>query len=163
MVENGQTALVKENGLLPFELLALEPIRTICKKIMSLVRFSYGKHPLDDLMKKIRHTYDIHQLLQQKEFLNFFESPAFDEMLLKVANDDVASYKNANDWLVFHPNEAIIFKDLVNVWNEIKVAYNENFRNLVYGSFPKETDIFETLKKIKERLIDIKWTIEIKK
>jgi hypothetical protein len=59
---------------------------------MSLVRFSYGENPINDLKKKIRHTYDLHQLLQQDEFLNFFQSPAFGEMLLKVANDAVAKF-----------------------------------------------------------------------
>ena len=84
MLNNGQIEIATENGLLPFDLLALEPIRTICEKIMSLVRFSYGENPLDDLKKKIRHTYDLHQLLKQEEFINFFHSKNFDDMLLKV-------------------------------------------------------------------------------
>ena len=90
MMDNEQFDIAKENRLLPFDLLALEPTRTICEKVMSLVRFSYGENPIDDLKKKIRHTYDLHQLLKQDEFLKFFQSTAFDEMLLKVANDDVA-------------------------------------------------------------------------
>ena len=48
MLDNKQSDIAKENGLLPFNLLALEPIRTICEKIMSLVRFSYGENPMDD-------------------------------------------------------------------------------------------------------------------
>jgi hypothetical protein len=56
---------------------------------MSLVRFSYTEAPIDDLKSKIRHTYDLHQLLLQKEFEYFFNSPAFEEMLIKVAGDDV--------------------------------------------------------------------------
>ena len=48
MVSNGQSDIAKENGLLPFELLVLEPIRTICEKIMSLVRFSYTETPVDN-------------------------------------------------------------------------------------------------------------------
>jgi hypothetical protein len=68
MLDNKQSDIAKENGLLPFDLLALEPIRTICEKIMSLVRFSYGENPIDDLKKKIRHTYDLHQLLKQESF-----------------------------------------------------------------------------------------------
>jgi hypothetical protein len=60
MLDNKQSDIAKENGLLPFDLLVLEPIRTICEKIMSLVRFSYGENPIDDLKKKIRHTYDLH-------------------------------------------------------------------------------------------------------
>jgi hypothetical protein len=161
MLDNRQSDIAKENGLLPFDLLALEPIRTICEKIMSLVRFSYGENPINDLKKKIRLTYDLHQLLKQDEFSKFFQSTAFDEMLLKVANDDVASFRNNNKWLNHHPNEALIFNDLENVWNELKTIYNGDFKNLVYGELPKEEAVFETLKMIQERLKTISWTIKI--
>ena len=160
MLDNHQISIAEENGLLPFGLLVLEPIRTICEKIMSLVRFSYGENPIDDLKKKIRHTYDLYQLLTQEEFLKFFQSTAFDEMLLKVANDDVISFRNNNQWLVHHPNEAFIFKDLDNVWIELKTTYNGDFKNLVYGKLPKEEVILETLKMIQERLKTISWTIK---
>lgn len=160
MLDNHQISIAEENGLLPFGLLVLEPIRTICEKIMSLVRFSYGENPIDDLKKKIRHTYDLYQLLTQEEFLKFFQSTAFDEMLLKVANDDVISFRNNNQWLIHHPNEALIFKDLDNVWIELKTTYNGDFKNLVYGKLPKEEVILETLKMIQERLKTISWTIK---
>jgi hypothetical protein len=161
MLDNKQSDIAKENGLLPFDLLALEPIRTICEKIMSLVRFSYGENPIGDLKKKIRHTYDLHQLLKQEEFLEFFNSKNFDDMLLKVANDDVASFRNNNKWLNHHPNDALIFKDLENVWSELKPIYNGEFKNLVYGEFPEEMTILETLKMIRERMKTIFWTIKI--
>lgn len=161
MLDNMQSEIAQENGLLPFELLALEPIRTICEKIMSLVRFSYGENPIDDLKKKIRHTYDLHQLLKQEEFLKFFQSTAFDEMLLKVANDDIASFRNNNKWLNYHPSEALIFKDLETVWVELKMIYNDDFKNLVYGELPKEEAILETLKMIRDRMVDVQWTIEL--
>ncbi len=158
MLDNKQSDIAKENGLLPFELLALDPIRTICEKIMSLVRFSYGENPIFDLKKKVRHIYDLHQILKQNEFLGFFHSNAFDEMLLKVANDDIASFRNNNKWLNYHPKEALIFKDLENIWNELKTIYNNDFKKLVFGEFPKEEAILETLKMIQERLKAISWT-----
>jgi Nucleotidyl transferase AbiEii toxin, Type IV TA system len=161
MLDNRQSDIAKENELLPFELLALEPIRTICEKIMSLVRFSYGENPIDDLKKKIRHTYDLHQLLKQQKFSEFFHSTAFNEMLLKVANDDVASFKNNNKWLIHHPNDALIFKDLENVWRELKTIYNGDFKNLVYGELPKEEAVLQTLKVIQKRLNTISWTVKI--
>lgn len=161
MLTNGQEEIAIANGLLPFDLLALQPTRTICEKIMSLVRFSYGENPIDDLKKKIRHTYDLHQLLQQKEYAEFLHSSAFDDMLLKVANNDVASFRNNNKWLSHHPLEALMFKDLESVWNELREVYNGEFRNLVYGNFPKDKAIFETLKMIRERLKSISWTVKI--
>ena len=161
MLNNGQADIAKENGLLPFDLLVLDPTRTICEKIMSLVRFSYGENPIDDLKKKIRHTYDLHQLLRQKDFLIFLHSYAFEEMLLKVANDDVVSFRNNNKWLSYHPREAILFKDVEKVWDELKPVYTGDFKNLVYGDLPIDTAILETLKMIQERLKTVSWTIKI--
>jgi len=161
MKNNGQDEIALEYGLQPFDVRVLEPVRTLCEKIMSLVRFSYSESPVEDLKQKIRHTYDLHQLLQQQEFSDFFQSSAFDEMLLKVANDDIASFKNNNLWLVYHPSEALMFKDLYNVWNELKLAYNGNFKKLVYGNFPNDEAVLSTLKKIKARLTSINWTIKI--
>lgn len=161
MVNNGQSDIAKENGLLPFEVLVLEPVRTLCEKIMSFVRFSYAEEPMDDLKKKIRHTYDLHQLLQQKEFLDFFHSPEFEVMLLTVANDDIGSFKNNNKWLENHPSNALIFYELDTVWEDLKTTYNGTFKNLVYGVLPKEKAVLATLKIIKERLIIITWNIKV--
>ena len=163
MLDTGQQVIANANGLMPFEVLVLKPVRTICEKIMSFVRFSYSENPIDNLKKKVRHTYDLHQLLQQKEYLNFLQSDAFSKMLLKVASNDVISYKNSNEWLVYHPGKAIIFEDLKNVWKELQTAYNGDFKNLVYGKLPADTDVFSTLDRIKKRLANLEWYIEIKK
>ncbi len=113
------------------------------------------------MQKKIRHTYDLHQLLNQAAFSEFFYSKYFDEMLLKVANDDVVSFRNNNRWLIHHPNKALIFKNLENVWNELKTTYTGAFSDLVYGEPPEEGDVFKTLKMIQERLEKIAWTVKI--
>lgn len=161
MLDNSQESLAEEYALLPFEVRVLEPIRTLCEKIMSLVRFSYGDDPISNLKKKIRHTYDLHQLLQQDEYAHFLQSSDFDTMLLKVARDDVVSFKNNNRWLAHHPKDALIFRETETVWNEIKATYNSDFRNLVYGDFPDDAGVLETLKAIAKRLFSIVWIIEI--
>ncbi len=161
MLRNGQREIAETHRLMPFDVCVLEPTRTLCEKIMSLVRFSYTESPIEDLKKKIRHTYDLHCLLLQKEFAVFFDSSAFDSMLLKVASDDVVSFRNNNKWLAHHPCEALLFKDLENVWNELKTSYNGDFRNLVYGYFPRDTEIVSTLKMIRKRLYGISWSIKI--
>lgn len=163
MVKRGQEKLAEEHGLLPFNAKVLAPTRTVCEKIMSLVRFSYGENPIENLRIKIRHAYDLHQLLNTKEFSDFFYSDSFAEMLLKVGQDDVASYKSNNQWLKNHPNEAIIFKDLDAVWDQIKGSYSNDFRALVFGSdFPDSEEILRTIRKIKERLTAIKWAVTVR-
>ena len=81
--------------------------------------------------------------------------------MLKVASDDVSSFRNNNQWLVYHPLKALIFKDLNNIWNELKLIYNGDFKNLVYKNLPRDEVILETLNRIKERLATITWNIKI--
>lgn len=159
----GQQKFVEEYGLLPFEVQVLHVNRTICEKIMSLVRFSRTDNPITDLRNKIRHTYDLHQLLKVPAILAFFESPEFEEMLSLVGQDDVESFKNNNDWLAYHPSEAIIFRETEETWKLLENTYTNEFGNLVYGELPKSEEILGSLIKISERLKVIKWNVEILK
>ncbi len=161
MLNTEQKEIAKEYNLLPFDVKVLEPIRTICEKIMSLVRFSYTDTPIKDLQNKIRHTYDLHFLLKQKGLSEYFDSEDFITMFLKVANDDVESFKNNNDWLNKHPSNALIFADLDNVWKKLSPIYNDSFKKITYGDFPDQSEIFDTLNRIKNRIFNIKWNIKI--
>ncbi len=80
-------------------------------------------------------------------------------MFLKVANDDIESFKNNNDWLNIHPNNALIFADIDNVWKQLLLEYKGSFRKITYGDFPSGEEILETLKRIKNRLSTIEWNI----
>lgn len=155
--EVGQQELAKEYGMTPFEVQVMHEHRTICEKIMSLVRFSYGTNPTQQLKDKIRHTYDIHQLLTIETVNAFFESVAFDEMMRNVAEDDRLSFKTENEWLDKHPKDALIFFKTEEVWEALKTTYTLDFARLVYGELPAEKDIFSTLQKVGERLKSIKF------
>ena len=135
--------------------------RTLCEKIISLVRFSFADNAIEYLRDKVRHIYDIHKLLENETIRTFFNSTAFDEMLLKVANDDVIALKTNIAWLSNHPATAILFSDTVNTWNEIQETYNTTFKEFVFGELPPQNDILETLQKVANRLKDIIWTIKV--
>ncbi len=161
MIERGQQSLVEKWDLAPFEVNALRPERTLCEKIMSLVRFSYSEQPIDDLKLKIRHAYDVHKLLDDTELKAFFESTDFELLLLSVAKNDVVSYKNNNAWLSIPPQEALIFADLEQTWPKLRSVYRGAFSNLVFGELPSDSDVRETLARIRKRLVAIKWNISI--
>ncbi len=160
ITDTKQFEIAKEYGLEPFKVNVLSPKRTLCEKIMSLVRFSYTENPIIELNNKIRHIYDIHMILGNKEFNTFFKSNEFDKLLLRVANDDIISFKNNNNWLLNHPKTAIIFSDTIDVWSKIKTTYFTTFKELVYGELPHEAAILRTLRILAERLKTIEWEIE---
>lgn len=159
MIETKQDSIAEEYHLLAFEIKVLEPNKTMCEKIMSLVRFSYSKDAISDLKSKIRHIYDLHQLLLDTSISSFFESSEFETMLIEVAKNDLKSYKHDNDWLLIHPKEAIIFKNHDKIWVELSQIYNNDFKKLVYGRLPNDSEILSSLKKIKNRIEKINWNL----
>ena len=159
MEKNKQTPLISEYGLESFKVSVLKPTRTLCEKIMSLVRFSYSEDAISDLKSKVRHIYDIFKMLGVPEIKDFFNSEKFDEMLLKVAKDDIESYKSNNDWLKNHPKDALIFADRMNVWNEIEPVYKIDFGKLVYGELPDAKEMIKTLEIVENRLRKINWIL----
>lgn len=160
MLENNQQGLIDEYNMNPFEVLVLSPTRTLCEKIMSLVRFSHTEVFVNDLRNKIRHAYDIHLLLQEENVKSFFHSYEFETMLKRVATDDIISFKNNNQWLVNHPSTAIIFSDTTNTWNKIKDIYTSSFSDLVFGELPSENEILKSLMTVADRLKPVEWNIK---
>lgn len=148
--------LIDEYNLLPFKVKVLGLERTLCEKIMSLVRFSYGENPVENLKKKVRHLYDIHLLLEHNEINIFFRSEEFDKMLLSVKDDDKINQLNEG-WLKFHPSGAILFSKSEYIWGQIRKDYSNDFKDFVYGELPHENLIYATIQKISERLRNINW------
>lgn len=157
MLAVNQKDLAKQYNMLPFTVQVMHVNRTICEKIMSLVRFSYGEAPIQQLKDKIRHTYDIHQLLQVTEIAAFFNSSTFDVMLKNVAEDDKLSFKSDNAWLNNHPKDAVVFAETEKIWTELKSTYDIDFARLVYGNLPDEKDVLNSLKKVATRLGKIEY------
>lgn len=160
MLETNQQQIANKYGIIPFEVNVLSPKRTFCEKIMSLVRFSYTDNPIEDLNNKIRHIYDLNQMLKSQDIIVFFNSSEFESLLLKVANDDMLSFKSGNEWLQNHPTQAMIFKKSGYVWDKLKTTYFSTFNKLVYGELPNNTEILETLNILAARMKNINWKIE---
>lgn len=160
MVVQGQSNLITQYDLQPFDVLVLQPRRTICEKIMSLVRFSYDEDPIQSLQNKIRHIYDLYKLLQDETLMEFFNSESFEQMLNKVGTDDVISYKNNNDWLKHHPKDALLFVHTAIVWKRLQLTYEGDFKNLIFDANPPTSeDIFQFLLLLSNRLTSLSWEV----
>lgn len=156
LLNEGQTENVEKYALSPFSIKTLDPRRTMCEKIMSLVRFSYSENPIQDLKFKIRHTYDLHQLLQEEIYSDYLNSDDFETMLKLVIEEDKNSFRTNNEWLNAPPIESLFFKKLEELWSsELKVVYENDFSSIVYGELPDESLVLNSLKRIKQRLNEI--------
>lgn len=114
---------------------------------------------MDDLTNKVRHTYDLHQLLQEKRISKFLKSDDFETMLNQVGKDDDKANPNDKEWLAKHPSESLIFRETKKVWGTISKTYLGSFKELLTGELPDERDVLESLLTIGKRLKHIKWKI----
>ena len=153
------TDLIRFYELEPFEVTALSIERTFCEKIISLVRFSYSENPVEELTNKVRHTYDLHQLLKQSRILSFLKSDDFETMLIQVGKDDDKAIPNDKEWLSKHPSESLFFSETEKVWKTLSKTYTGSFKELLTGDLPNEEDVLQSLMKIGSRLKEIKWNI----
>ncbi len=162
IANTGNIDLITKYELEPFKVVVLDIERTFCEKIISLVRFSYTENPLQDLADKVRHTYDLHQLLKLDQIQDFLSSVAFEKMLNQVGVDDDKAIPNDKLWLTYHPCKSLFFSDLDVTWNKIKTTYKGNFKELLTGVLPDEKEVFNSLNTIKKRVKEIQWELQIK-
>ncbi|PKQ45263.1 nucleotidyl transferase AbiEii/AbiGii toxin family protein [Confluentibacter flavum] len=151
--------LIKAYQLEPFKVTVISIERTFCEKIISLVRFSYTDNPLEDLANKVRHTYDLHQLLKEKRISAFLKLDDFETMLIQVGKDDDKAIPNDKEWLSKHPSESLFFSETEKVWETVSKTYSGSFKELLTGELPDEKDVLKSLFRIGSRLNEIKWDI----
>mgnify|MGYP005830504683 FL=1 len=151
--------LINAYHLEPFKVTVLSIERTFCEKTISLVRFSYTENPLEDLKDKVRHTYDLHQLLQQDKISSFLQSDDFEKMLLQVGKDDDKAIPKDKEWLLKHPSQSLFFSQTEMVWKSLSKTYSGSFRELLTGDLPEEGKVLKSMMRISVRLKEVKWEI----
>lgn len=156
MIRNGQEEMAAAFGLLPFEVQVLRPERTLCEKIMSLVRFSCGENPVESLKNKVRHIYDLYQVLEREEYDRFFESDELERLLKQIAKSDMKTLSHS-EWIRSHPAGALVFAEAESVWKELQPVYSGAFRDLVYGTLPAPELMVATLCRIRARMQAFNW------
>jgi len=96
--------------------------------------------------------------MKGSDIITFFNSQDFEVMMYEVARDDKESFKNQNDWLNNHPKESMIFKgQFKELWSNLTVTYNSDFRAMVFGELPDDDKIIGSMELIQERMNKLDW------
>ena len=142
LMEVGRGDLIDQFGLSPFNILVLTVERTLCEKIMGLVRAGYEESPLDEYRRRIRHFYDIAMILRHGKYRSFLTSEAFPELLECVKASDRQAMPNASVWLDPPLGEAMIFANTEELWTSIRGEFHGNFKDMVYGGkLPSDDEV----------------------
>lgn len=144
MMENrGLHAMVEEMDMMPFELNVLDKRRTMCEKVVSLIRFSFESDAMAGIASKIRHFYDLFYLMRDNECVEYLESD-FAETLISLIDHDKMEFDRPPLWKVSDVLASPLFVNFDAVWRKIVPIYRSELGALSYGEIPSSDEILKS-------------------
>lgn len=123
----GDHATIEKYHLAAFPVRVLGLERTFAEKTSCLVQYSHAITPYKALGNRIRHIFDLHELLQRKGIQDWLKSPDFGEILAKVKTEEQKNYRDNNLWLTVHPAQALIFSEPLDTLKKMPSLSWESF------------------------------------
>lgn len=149
MQHRGLLEMIRQYDMDPFELNVLDKRRTMCEKIVSLIRFSFENNPIDGLASKIRHFYDLHFMSIDKECHDYLTKD-FSKNLIELIVHDKAEFDRPPKWKDADILSSILFTDFDGAWKSLSSKYKSELGELTYGELPKATEIAVSVKTLME-------------
>lgn len=145
-------SLIEEYDLHSFELNILDKRRTLCEKVVSLLRFSFMDNPVEGLGSKIRHFYDIYYLLNDAECMEYVKGDFMNDTKELIEHDKEA-FDVPEKWKDTPISEAPLLNSFDELWKELSGLYEKELKALAYSQIPKSIDL---KMKVNEFLIQLK-------
>ena len=145
LIETGNNGPITEFNLQSFDLLVLDPGITLIEKLLSLIRLSFYDDGVDRIRAKVRHFYDIYYLTNTPEFHDPANSSTFKADVLKLSEEEKIRFHDPENWLKAHYSDSPLFKDFNEIWKQVRVAYETDFRLLVFGEFPNSDKVLKQM------------------
>ncbi len=143
---------VRLYNLHPFKLNVLSLDQTLIEKMVSLIRFSFDKNPVESLSKKIRHFYDIYFLCSHMDCIKLFESNTIKIRFNKLWEHDLALFDEPDGWKEKLVIDSPLLTDFDGVWNQLKSRYKLELTALAYNSIPPAELIATNFKTLLSRI-----------
>lgn len=144
MEKRGLSSLIVELDMMPFELNVLDKRRTMCEKVVSLIRFSFEDDAVAGVSSKVRHFYDLYYLMQDDECKEYLVS-AFPEDLLALIAHDKAEFDRPPLWKTSDIRTSPLFVEFQNVWTMVSPIYISEVGALSYGTIPSSDEILKEI------------------
>ena len=142
----GRDDIISHFELHDFEVLTIDPKRTLCDKISKLTKLSYYDDYEILIAKHIRDVYDIYRLLCVSEYRDFIQSVEFTEAMRRVTKEDGLIRNLQSNKSV---SEARFFADTENVLKLPAVfrAYHNEFKKLIFeaNTLPTSDEIIQNI------------------
>ncbi len=144
--KSGNDNLIDEYGMQSFSLKVLDKRQTLTEKLISLLRFSMSENYIHDLAAKIRHFYDLHYLLLDKDCHDYISTEQFHDDFNSLLIHDKNTFDNPTGWKEKSVDESPLLIDFQSVWRNLKDTYNKELPAIAFSEIPKESEIANSFK-----------------
>lgn len=154
MRQQGTNSLITELDMEPFTLNVLDKRRTLCEKVVSLLRFSFEDDAIKGLSSKIRHFYDLHFLAKDNECKDYLQT-YFPQDILDLIAHDKREFDRPPLWRGANLRTSVLFTDFDALWQKISSVYQTEVGALSYGEIPNKDVIAKSTKELLKLILKI--------
>lgn len=136
--------LIAHLDMAPFELNVLDKRRTMCEKVVSLLRFSFEEDSVVGLTSKVRHFYDLHFLMKDNECREYLDS-SFSVELRDLVAHDKAEFDRPPLWKTSDVSQSPLLTSFSEMWKRIAPVYQSEVGALSFGELPKPEEVAQSM------------------
>lgn len=114
------------------------------------MRCSLADDYLTQLSAKIRHFYDLHYLLQDKEANGYLQSEEFRSDFRELFTHDRQQFDKPEGWLTRGLEESPLLTAWEDVWKRTEPVYLKELPGLAYHEIPSSARISDSMRTILE-------------
>ncbi|MCK4880421.1 MAG: nucleotidyl transferase AbiEii/AbiGii toxin family protein, partial [Bacteroidales bacterium] len=98
LTQTDNEEIIEQYSLQPFQINVLHKEQTLLEKLVSLIRFSFDKNPVESISKRIRHFYDLHYLMNDADCAVFLKSDDFKNKFNEILAHDKELFDDPVGW-----------------------------------------------------------------
>lgn len=153
LASNNQKELLNKYELMPFRILVLSKYQTMIEKTASLIRFSFEDNPIDGILSKIRHFYDLYYLFIDSQVKKAMGKDSFKEDFNNLWLHDQEAFELPINWKGKTFKDSVLFKDFDRVWQQIRSNYSTELSMISFSEIPEPEKVQESFKKLISKLL----------
>lgn len=145
LMRQGREDLIENYELVAFPVQVLSIRRTLVEKLLGIVKDSYHDDPVAQLSNRIRHLYDICQILKLEEHRAFLGGDDFQALCAACIEDERSGGFEQAAYLEHPLSQAPLFQEFQEWSPALRRTYENVFSQFVYGELPAMREIDETV------------------
>lgn len=133
--------MIDEYDMQPFTVPVLDKRRTLTEKLVSLIRCSLATDYIPQLRNKIRHFYDLHYLLQDKDVSEYLQSDTFNKDFAALFQHDQSKFTKPEGWQGKQASSSPLLTNFDTIWGNLEDIYLSELPELAYKEIPSSMQI----------------------